>query len=56
MLSDIKGARPKDQQPGRTGSRGIVSLRREKDFDWQSSLMNVQPYKDVIAADKIKGK
>jgi hypothetical protein len=51
--SDIKGARPQDQLPGRTGCRGIVYLRREKDLDWQRSLMNVQPYKNVIAADKI---
>ena len=56
MLADIKGTRPQDQLPGRAGSRGIVYLRREKDLDWQSSLMNVQPYKSVDAADAIKEK
>jgi hypothetical protein len=56
ILSDIKGNRPQYQLPGRTGSRGIVYLRREKDLDWQVSLMNVQPYKSVNAADEINAK
>jgi hypothetical protein len=56
ILSDIKGNRPQYQLPGRTGSRGIVYLRREKDLDWQVSLMNVQPYKSVNAAYETEAK
>jgi hypothetical protein len=56
ISSDIKGNRPRHQRSGQTGSRGIVYLRREKDPDWQVSLMNVQPYKGFNAADEFKAK
>lgn len=43
VVARLRGTRPQDQQPGRTGCGGTVYLDRERDPDWQVRLMNVPP-------------
>ncbi len=39
----IRGTRPQDQQPGRTGCTGAISFQRERDPDWQIRVMELKP-------------
>lgn len=43
VVAQIRGTRPQDQQPGRTGCSGAIYLHRERDPDWQVRIMNVSP-------------
>ena len=43
VLARLRGTRPQDQQPGRTGCSGAVYLYRERDPDWQVQIMHVPP-------------
>ncbi|NOZ19895.1 MAG: hypothetical protein GXP25_02270 [Planctomycetes bacterium] len=43
IVANVRGTRPQDQQPGRTGCSGLVYLRRERDPDWQIQVMGIQP-------------
>ena len=44
IVAAIRGTRPQDQQPGRTGCSGEVRLQRYREPDWQVRMMNVEPY------------
>jgi len=54
IVANVRGTRPQDQQPGRTGCSGVVRLRRERDPDWQVRLMNVRPQAGASAASGTK--
>ncbi len=46
LVAVLQGTRPQDQQPGRTGCSGEITLQRERDPDWQVRMMNVLPRSD----------
>ena len=50
VVGRIRGTRPQDQQPGRTGCSGAIYLRRQRDPDWQLRIMNVQPLSEAEAS------
>ena len=43
LVVRIRGTRPQDQQPGRTGCSGEITFQRERDPDWQVQIMAVKP-------------
>ena len=43
VVGRIRGTRPQDQTPGRTGCSGAVYLRRHRDADWQVRVMSISP-------------
>lgn len=43
LVVRIRGTRPQDQQPGRTGCSGEITFQRERDPDWQVQIMEVKP-------------
>lgn len=47
IVANIRGTRPQDQQPGRTGCSGEVRLQRRREPDWQVRLMSVEPYAEA---------
>ena len=55
VVARVRGTRPQDQAPGRTGCSGTVYLRRHRDADWQVRVMNIAPLAgaEANAAGKI---
>ncbi len=47
VVAKIRGTRPQDQQAGRTGCGGTVSMQREREPDWQARVMDVKPLPDT---------
>lgn len=43
IVAKVRGTRPQDQQPGRTGCSGVVQMRRLRAPDWQLQMMSIQP-------------
>jgi len=54
IVGRIRGTRPQDQQPGRTGCSGAIYLRRERDPDWQVRIMGVLPLSPDEASATLK--
>ncbi|MHB8900433.1 MAG: glycoside hydrolase family 20 zincin-like fold domain-containing protein [Thermoguttaceae bacterium] len=46
LVVRLQGTRPQDQQPGRTGCSGQITLERRRDPDWQVQLLSVEPRTD----------
>ncbi len=56
VAAAIRGTRPQDQQPGRTGCNGVVQLQRQLEPDWQIRIMSVQPHSDTEMPEGLKTK
>ena len=46
VAATVSGTRPQDQAEGRTGCSGVVRLQRERDPDWQTRVLQVEPLAD----------
>ena len=54
VAATVSGTRPQDQPEGRTGCSGVVRLQRERDPDWQTRVLRVEPLAEAEITGGLK--